>query len=206
MPDQDLLLRNGYVFNVESRSFAANTDVLMQNGRVSAVGIDLPIPAGARVVDVSGKYLLPGLIDCHVHLTSSGEPDALVRAQSEPTHTRALRAANHARRTLEAGFTVVRDLGAPEHLNVHLARAIDEGIIPGPRVLAAGMGVTMTGGHGHGFIAREADGPDEVRKAVREQLKAGATTIKLFASGGVMTQGVDPQSPSLTVEELRAGV
>lgn len=206
MPNQDLVIRHGYVFNTESRSFAADVDVLVQNGRVSAVGPELLGPAGALEINVAGKYVLPGLIDCHVHLTSSGEPDALVRSQTEPAHTRALRAANHARATLEAGFTVVRDLGAPEHLNVHLSRAIDDGIVTGPKVLAAGMGVTMTGGHGHGFIAREADGADDVRKAVREQLRAGATTIKLFASGGVMTQGVDPQSPSLTVEELTAGV
>ena len=73
-------------------------------------------------------------------------------------------------------------------------------------MLAAGLGVTMTGGHGHGFIAREADGPDDVRKAVREQLRAGARAIKLFASGGVMTPGVDPRSPSLTEEEMHAGV
>jgi imidazolonepropionase-like amidohydrolase len=73
-------------------------------------------------------------------------------------------------------------------------------------VLAAGLGVTMTGGHGHGFIAREADGPDDVRKAVREQLRAGARAIKLFASGGVMTPGVDPRSASLTEDEMRAGV
>jgi imidazolonepropionase-like amidohydrolase len=73
-------------------------------------------------------------------------------------------------------------------------------------VLAAGFGVTMTGGHGHGWIGREADGPDEVRKAVREQLRAGAGAIKLFASGGVMTRGVNPRSPSFSEEELRAGV
>lgn len=206
MPNRDLLLRNGHVFDVESRSFAANTDVLIQNGRIAAVGVGLAAPEDIRIADGTGKYVLPGLIDCHVHLTSSGDPDALVRAQAEPAHLRALRAANHARATLEAGFTLVRDLGAPEHLNVHLARAIAEGIVSGPTILAAGMGVTMTGGHGHGFIAREADGPDEVRKAVREQLRAGATAIKLFASGGVMTQGVNPQSPSLTVDELRAGV
>jgi imidazolonepropionase-like amidohydrolase len=100
----------------------------------------------------------------------------------------------------------VRDLGASDFLNIHLAQATESGLLQGPRILAAGYGVTMTGGHGHGFIAREADGPDEVRKAVREQLRAGAGAIKLFASGGVMTPGVDPRSPSLTEDEIRAGV
>lgn len=153
-------------------------------------------------------FIVPGLIDCHVHLTSGGDANELSRAGSEPAAApaRAWRAADYARRTLRGGVTTVRDLGAAEQLNIHLAGAIDDGLIEGPRVLAAGLGVTMTGGHGHGFIAREADGPDEVRKAVREQLRAGARTIKLFASGGVMTPGVDPRSPSLTEAELRAGV
>ena len=163
-------------------------------------------PANARVLDCSGRFLLPGLIDCHVHLTSSGDPNELNASASEALPVRAWRAAGYARKTLAAGVTTVRDLGAAERLNIHLAKAIDDGLIEGPRVLAAGLGVTMTGGHGHGFIAREADGADEVRKAVREQLRAGARTIKLFASGGVMTPGVDPRSPSLTEDEMRAGV
>ena len=201
-----MILRGGAVFDSERRQFGAGVDVVCGQGRIEKLGSNLPAPDGAEVVDASGMYVLPGLIDCHVHLASSGAPQALTESMREPPHLRALRAAVHARKTLEAGFTTVRDLGAPEHLNVHLAKAIEEGVAEGPRIVAAGMGVTMTGGHGHGFIAREADGPDEVRKAVREQLRAGATAIKLFASGGVMTPGVDPRSPSFTEEELRAGV
>jgi imidazolonepropionase-like amidohydrolase len=158
------------------------------------------------VVDCHGRWLIPGLIDCHVHLVSSGSADDLNAARHDPAPLRLLRMAEHAGRTLAAGFTTVRDLGAPHHLNIQLARAVSEGLVAGPRILAAGMGVTMTGGHGHGFIATEADGPDEVRKAVRAQLKAGAAAIKLFASGGVLTPGVDPRSPSFQEEELRAGV
>jgi imidazolonepropionase-like amidohydrolase len=201
-----LILRNSSVFDCVRRSFAAGIDVVCIDGQIAAVGNHAAAPDGATVLDASGTFVLPGFIDCHVHLTSSGEPMALTRGPQEHPHTRAFRAATHAKKTLEAGFTTVRDLGAPEHLNIHLAQAIEQGMLPGPRIRAAGMGVTMTGGHGHGFIAREADGPDEVRKAVREQLRAGATAIKLFASGGVMTPGVDPRSPSFTEEELRAGV
>jgi imidazolonepropionase-like amidohydrolase len=126
--------------------------------------------------------------------------------RAEPLAVRAWKAERNAAATVRAGVTTVRDLGAADHLNIHLARAVDAGLLEGPRILAAGYGVTMTGGHGHGFIAVEADGPDEVRKKVREQLRAGAAAIKLFASGGVMTPGVDPRSPSFTLEELRAGV
>jgi imidazolonepropionase-like amidohydrolase len=201
-----LLLKGGAIFDSEARSFRRGLDVLAVGDRIQAIAPDVAAPAGARVIDCGGAYVLPGLIDCHVHLSVGGGADELRTAQGDPSALRAWKAAGHARRTLQAGFTTVRDLGAAEHLNIHLARAIELGVLEGPRILAAGMGVTMTGGHGHGFIAREADGPDEVRKAVREQLRAGATAIKLFASGGVMTPGVDPRSPSFTEAEMAAGV
>ncbi len=201
-----LLLEGGAVFDSEMRTFRQGLSVLVVGDRIEAVGPDLAAPAGGRVIDCGGAFVLPGLIDCHVHLSVGGGADELRTAQGDPSPLRAWKAAAHARRTLEAGFTTVRDLGAAEHLNIHMARAIEAGFIEGPRIRAAGMGVTMTGGHGHGFIAREADGPDEVRKAVREQLRAGATAVKLFASGGVMTPGVDPRSPSFTEDEMAAGV
>jgi len=179
---------------------------VVRDGRIEALVAEGTEVAGSEPLDCAGCHILPGLIDCHVHITASGDANGLDVARMESAPVRAWKAAENARRTLEAGFTTVRDLGAKEHLNIHLAGAIDSGLIPGPRILAAGMGVTMTGGHGHGFIAREADGPDEVRKAVREQLRAGAKAIKLFASGGVLTPGVDPRSPSFTQDELAAGV
>ncbi|HET7737026.1 MAG TPA: amidohydrolase family protein [Tepidiformaceae bacterium] len=206
MTDSPFVLRNLAAFDHDARRFNSGVDILCDRGRIVAIGPGLPAPAEALEVDASGLFALPGLIDCHVHISSSGAPGDLNRAGEDPVAIRALKAAQHARVTLDAGFTTVRDLGAPAHLNVHLSRAIADGLIEGPSILAAGMGVTMTGGHGHGFLAREADGPDDVRKAVREQLRAGATAIKLFASGGVMTAGVDPRSPSFTLEELTAGV
>ncbi|MCK6564865.1 MAG: amidohydrolase family protein [Dehalococcoidia bacterium] len=201
-----LLLRGGAVFDSDARTFCAGVDVLCAGGRISAVRAGTAIPNGADVLDCRGMWVLPGLIDCHVHITSAGEPNEMTNARGEPLAIRAWKAAGYARRTLNSGITTVRDLGAAEHLNIQLANGIESGLIQGPRVLAAGMGVTMTGGHGHGFIAREADGPDEVRKGVREQLRAGAKAVKLFASGGVMTPGVDPRSPSFTEDEMRAGV
>jgi imidazolonepropionase-like amidohydrolase len=190
-------------FDSAARTFTPPRDVLCVDGRFSSA------VEGTRsadeVLDCSGRFLVPGLIDCHVHLTSSGAGNEDLAARGMPTAIRAFRTMRHAEATLRAGFTLVRDLGAPDQLNIHVAKAIADGLIEGPTIMAAGFGVTMTGGHGHTSIGREADGPDEVRKAVREQLRAGATAIKLFASGGVMTPGVDPRSPSYTEEELRAG-
>jgi imidazolonepropionase-like amidohydrolase len=201
------VLTGGAVWDAAARGFVSGLDVRCEGGRIASVAPGLGLsPGGAEVIACEDRYILPGLIDCHVHLTSNGGPTELNDLRTMPGPLRAWKAAENARRTLHAGFTTVRDLGAAEHLNIHLARAIESGVIPGPRILAAGMGVTMTGGHGHGFIAREADGPDDVRKAVREQLRAGATAIKLFASGGVLTPGVDPRSPSLTEQEMAAGV
>lgn len=205
-PAPPVVLRGGNIWDAEARTFVAELDCLAQDGRFAVVAAHLAVPTGAIEIDCSGQFVLPGLIDCHVHVTSSGEPTEITTGRNEAAPLRAWKAARNAKLTLGAGFTTVRDLGAPEALNIHLARAIDAGLIPGPRILAAGLGVTMTGGHGHGFIAREADGPDEVRKAVREQLRAGAGTIKLFASGGVLTPGVNPRSPSFTEAELTAGV
>jgi imidazolonepropionase-like amidohydrolase len=117
----------------------------------------------------------------------------------------AIKAAVRARQTLAAGVTTVRDLGGRDYCEIGLRRAIQDGLIQGPRILAAGRPVCMTGGHGH-WLAREADGPDDVRKAVREQLKAGADVIKIIATGGVLTPGVEPGSPQLTLDEMRAAI
>src|SRR5437870_352357 len=112
----------------------------------------------------------------------------------------------HARRTVEAGVTTVRDLGGREYAEIAVRDGVRAGIIAGPRVLCAGRAVCMTGGHGWRMLGRQADGVDDVRKAVREQLRAGADVIKLVATGGVMTPGVDPRAAQLTLDELRSGV
>jgi imidazolonepropionase-like amidohydrolase len=147
---------------------------------------------------------LPGLIDCHVHYAMSGGPDWLNEVQ-EPYAAACWRAARHARDTLQAGFTMVRTLGGRNGMDPALRDAQAAGLVEGPRIVATNQVVCMTGGHGT-WIGREADGPDEVRKAVREQLKAGADCVKFMATGGVMTRGVEPGAQQLTEEELRAGI
>ena len=178
--------------------------VVVEKGVITAVVEDARAPRG-NGVDLAGHTLLPGLINCHVHLCLGAEADPVRPLREEPLALTAIRALLRARETARAGVTTVRDLGGREYVEFAARRAIQEGLIDGPRIVAAGRPVCMTGGHGH-WLGREADGPDDARKAVREQLKAGADVIKVIATGGVMTPGVEPGSPQLTLDELRAAI
>jgi imidazolonepropionase-like amidohydrolase len=181
--------------------------VLIHDARITAVGDsrEVRMPKGARRVDGRGLTLLPGLIDCHVHLCLGGEPDVVGTIEAESTQLTLLKAAQAARRTIEAGFTTVRDLGFRDHSVFALQQAIAAGMVRGPRIIAAGLAICMPGGHAR-FIGRETAGVKAVRAAVREQLAAGAEVIKVIASGGVLTPGTSPDEAQMTVEELRAAV
>ena len=157
------------------------------------------------VFDLSGKAILPGLIDCHVHLCMDGSSDSMTSLMKEPIALNSLKAARHARLTLEAGITTVRDMGGRDYVDISLRNAIRGKVVQGPRMLCSGKMVCMTGGYGWQY-SQEADGPEGVRKAVREQIKAGADVIKLMATGGLLTRGGDGRAAQLTLEELQAGV
>lgn len=156
-------------------------------------------------LDLRGKTVVPGFINCHAHLCLDSSPDPTSAWMRRSITENVLIAGRHAESTLKAGVTTVRDLGGREAVDLGLKKAIDEGVIQGPRMLVSGRVLCMTGGHGH-FMGREVDGPDEVRKGAREQLKAGADVIKVMATGGVMTPGVEPGSAQLTYEEILAAV
>lgn len=181
--------------------------VLIEDGLIAMVGTEsrVSVPKGAVKVDGRGLSVIPGLIDCHVHLCLGGDADVVRTIRDEDPGLTLLKAARFARLTLEAGFTTVRDLGARDHSIFALQQAIEQGLTPGPRILAAGLAICMTGGHAR-FIGRQADGPAEVIHAVREQLAAGAGVIKFIASGGVLTPGTAPDHPQMTPEELAAGM
>lgn len=201
-----IALRHARVIDGCGRTLERAT-ILIQDGRIAAVGTErqVSVPRGAVTIDARGMTVLPGLIDCHVHLCLGADADVVRAIREEDPALTLLKAARFARLTLEAGFTTVRDLGARDHGIFALQRAIGTGIAPGPRILAAGLAICMTGGHAR-FIGRQADGPVGVVQAVREQLAAGAEVIKFIASGGVLTPGTSPDCAQMTFEELSAGM
>jgi len=197
-----LILKNGDVI-VGNGSVLEQHDVRIDGDRIVEIGRHIHATSGDQVVDVSGKTVMPGFIDAHVHLLFNGEIDTYQGLQQSDTYL-AIRAAQNARKSLEAGFTTLRDVGARSFIDVDVRNAINSGIIPGPRLLVSGHIISITGGHGSFIPSREADGPEECRKAVREQIKGGADWIKVAATGGVLTRGSDPGRAEFTEEELRA--
>jgi imidazolonepropionase-like amidohydrolase len=158
--------------------------------------------------------VMPGLIDCHVHLTSTGEANYELQRLKDLLPLQALRGANSARKMLMAGFTTVRDLSAPAFINVAIRQAFEQNLAVGPRVLAAGMSLTVPGGHGDSYyrpdvsVSREGivNGAEEARRTVREWVKMRVDVIKLLVTGGVMTDGSEVGALQWTPDELQAAI
>jgi imidazolonepropionase-like amidohydrolase len=203
-----------YVANVtlfDGRSTKRRAGVLVTDGHVEWVGSHARAPRRATAadeIDGTGKTLTPGLIDCHVHLCFDGGADFAAESHEMTSDAAAtVKAVRNAARTLERGITTVRDLGGRGDAVIQVARGVERGLVRGPRILAAGRALTVTGGHGHNLgFAREVDGPDAVRRAVREEIRAGATVIKVIATGGVLTPGIAAGFTAFTQEELDAAV
>jgi imidazolonepropionase-like amidohydrolase len=189
--------------------------ITIVDGRIQSVADGLqPAPAGARLIDLSNRTVLPGLIDTHVHFT--GAPgDAWWREAVDPPEWAALMGAHNAQTTVRAGFTTVRDLGSPGVSGFALRRAIDEGLFPGPRMLVSGQALSTIGGHGDvaGFrpevIAaldghNTCTGVDQCAARVRELARLGADVIKFHATGGVLSQGDRGLGQSFSDAEMRA--
>jgi len=217
-----VLLRNARLIDGSGSPAREKVDVLVRGDRIAELGTGLAVPEGARVVDLGGRTLLPGFIDAHVHLTFTPAPShevGVVRSVRMHESDQALRGAANAWKTLRAGFTTVRNVGG-SFADRALRDAIAQGVVPGPRMLVANHSIGITGGHcddtnglhpdvmpeRSGWQAGTADGVDEVRKAVRYQIKHGADMIKLCATGGVMSQGDGVGNSQMTIEELRAAV
>jgi imidazolonepropionase-like amidohydrolase len=184
----------------------ANGTVTVRGDEIIDVGRSQGRQRTKNDIDLGEATLLPGLVDAHVHLVwnAGSTPHEEVLLDENPTRT-VLRMAGRARQILRRGTTTVRDLGATDSLSIPIAQAVEAGDIPGPTIFAAGRAIAMTGGHAW-HITAEADGPSAIRRAVREEIKRGATAIKFMASGGVYDKTAQIHQPQLTFEELRAGV
>ena len=200
-----MLFRGGRIFDGR-QALAEGFAVLVDGARIARVAPqDAFAGYAGPVVDTTGCTLLPGLIDCHVHLCYTGSADPRATLQKMGTGQIVLTMLANAGRTLAGGVTAVRDCGGKDHLEFAVRDAIEQGTFRGPTIRAAGRMICMTGGHGN-VLARVADGCDEVVKAVREQVHAGCDLVKIMATGGVMTPGVDPRDAHYSAAEITAGV
>jgi len=219
--DQPYVLKAAHLFDGKSDRVVSPGLIVVTNGKIATVGAHAAFPVGAEIIDLGDATLLPGLMDAHTHLTYPYERDyrnETLNALKKTIPERTLDAIDVVRRTLMAGFTTVRDVGAGDFIDVGLRNAINAGKIPGPRMLVAVNAIGATGGHcdaSAGFapniFGRETgipDGvvnsPDQARQAVRYNIKYGADVIKICATGGVLSLTDDVDTPQLTQAELDA--
>ncbi|HWP81045.1 MAG TPA: amidohydrolase family protein [Bacteroidota bacterium] len=210
-----IAVKAGKLVDVVAGKVLEKQVILIEAGKVKAVGSEasLSIPADATVHDLSNAIVLPGFIDCHTHITSQIENYGIDLFRKSPIDA-AVTAHIYAKRTLDAGFTTVRDVGSGEFVDVALKRAIDAGKIPGPRLFVAGHGLSATGGHGDlsGFspylrfdtYSGVVDGVDEIRKKIRWNIKYGADHIKFTATAGVLSEEESHGARQFSMEEMKA--
>jgi imidazolonepropionase-like amidohydrolase len=201
------VIHAGQLLAVPGEDAVANQSVLIRGNRIEAIEDGFVTPEGATIIDLSDDFVLPGLIDSHVHLQGELSPQGRLNQVTLNSADAALDAARHARTTLMAGFTTVQEVGGNLEASTALRNAIRAGDVPGPRMRVSGPAVTPTGGHGdiNGFSTAVMDtlssraacnGPDDCRRAVRELVRGGADVIKITATGGVLSNtaaGVEQQ-------------
>src|SRR5213080_2206906 len=212
-PSGRIVLRPGKLLDVKDGSLKSNQAIVIEGDKISSVGAASAVRPSAndRLIDLPNATVLPGLIDAHTHLTFNPQFGYESLAISVPRE--ALIGARNARVTLNAGFTTVRNVGAQGYADVALREAVNAGDVPGPRVLASGPPLGITGGHCdndllpyeyHATEGGVADGVEQVQHKVREVIKYGADLIKVCATGGVLSRGDDPNASQFTHEEMKA--
>ncbi len=211
----------GRLFDGTSDNIRENVIIAIEGDRIQSVtsAADLKIPPGSNVLDLSQSTVLPGLIDCHTHLGSRADRYNEIYNFKDTPFDHAFSGVVNARKTLEAGFTSVRDVGSDPFLAVDLRNSINEGYLVGPRIVASGPALSITGGHGdlNNFSPQTrvmmfpeerdfaiADNVDQIRHVIRAQEKYGVDVIKILATGGVLSKGDSPGAPQFTFEELKA--
>lgn len=210
------LIKAGRLIDTQKGVVLEHQMILIENETIKNIGDFIPIPENTKIIDLSNSIVLPGLIDCHTHLTTQSGDDYSEMFQKSIVDY-ALLAPIYAKNTLEAGFTSVRDVGSEAFLDVALKKAINSGKIPGPRMQTAGFYISATGGHGDlvGFsphlhfkgppeMTGIADGVDQVRQKVRYLVKYGADVIKFGASAGVLSGEESVGAPQYSQEEMDA--
>ena len=212
---QSMVIKGANILDVTNGELLKNHIVVVDDGRIAKVSpaSSIELPKGGEVIDLQGQTLMPGLIDMHVHLTSGGGYHGYERLKLTDER-RAILGVVHAEQTLMAGFTTVRNVGAGSFGDVALRDAINDGDIPGPRMLVSGPPIGITGGHcsDNNLLPPEynitgegvADGPWAARAAVRRNIKYGADLIKTCSTGGVLSKGTKVGAPQYTLEELTA--
>jgi imidazolonepropionase-like amidohydrolase len=205
MTDQRKLFRGGLVFDGFNAP-AKGQGVLVEGDRIVSVEAEGNFTGfDGQVVDTSGATLMPGLMDCHIHILYGAEGNPGEMVDKLTASALALKGLDNARKTLEGGVVAVRDCGGKDYIDLDIRDALNAGRFPGPVMRASGKMICMTGGHGNrnGLVA---DGCDAVIKAVRTNIHMGVDVIKIMATGGVMTPGVNPEDAHYTAEEMKAGV
>ncbi len=214
-----LFIKTGRLVDVRAGKILDSYGILIEGEKIMEVGpievLAAKIPSNTPVTDLTDCTVLPGLIDCHTHLTWQPENYTDDTFRKSPIDY-AVTAHIYAKRTLEAGFTTVRDLWAPEYIDVALRKAIDAGKIPGPRMQVATLAVGSTGGHNDlvGFspylkfdsFSGIADGVDQIKKLIRTEVKNGADVIKVMATAGVLSEEESVAGPEYSQEEMNAVV
>jgi imidazolonepropionase-like amidohydrolase len=216
MTDTITVLKGGQLIDGNGGDPVADGVVVFAGDTITAAGgaSEVSIPGGADVIDTTGKTIMPGLMDAHIHFLGLRDTNQAMWLIGAP-EVRAARSVMDAWRVLDSGFTTVRDIGGMN--GIFMKRAIEEGSIVGPRILASGKVISQTAGHGDWhFVPKEwsdsmllgrlADGVSEVRKAAREQLREGADFLKIMTTGGVMSEKDKPTSCQYSMEEIRAFV
>jgi len=212
-----IFINAGRLIDSESARVLMDQQILIENDRIKKIGPDLDIPRGARVIDLSNATVLPGLIDCHVHITGEASGDYYDNLFRRSFVDGAVMAHAYAKRTLDAGFTACRSVGDIGFVDVALRNAIDRGDVAGPRLQVSACYISSTGGHGDlvGYspwfdsrippeMTGIADGVDAVRHKVRTMVKYGANVIKFGASAGVLSGEESVGAPQYSQEEMNA--